>query len=97
LYRLGVQGVKVLILFGAFFSAECGSSISARFLIYRAHTVWFCTLVAILDPPRILSDTSSFCVSCHKIPPMQELSRAETLVPPSSWAGERKARNVVSL
>jgi hypothetical protein len=35
--RLGVQGVEVLILLGAFFSDKCGSSISARFLIYRAH------------------------------------------------------------
>jgi hypothetical protein len=33
-----------------FFSAKCGSSISARFFIYRVHTVCFCTLVAILDP-----------------------------------------------
>jgi hypothetical protein len=32
-----------------FFSVKCGSSVSARFLIYRAHTVCFCTLVAILD------------------------------------------------
>jgi hypothetical protein len=52
LYGLGVQGVEVLILLGAFFffSAKCGSSVSARFLIYRAHAVCFCTLVAILDP-----------------------------------------------
>jgi hypothetical protein len=34
-----------------FFSAKCSSSASARVLIYRAHTVCFCTLVAILDPP----------------------------------------------
>jgi hypothetical protein len=33
-----------------FISAKCGSSISARFLIQRAHTVCFCTLVTILDP-----------------------------------------------
>jgi hypothetical protein len=32
-----------------FFSAKCGSSISAKFLIYRAHTVCFCPLVTILD------------------------------------------------
>jgi hypothetical protein len=32
------------------FSAKCGSSISAKFLIYRAHAVYFCPLVAILDP-----------------------------------------------
>jgi hypothetical protein len=52
LYGLGVQGVKVLILFGAFFSAKCGSSVSARFLIYGAHVVCFCTLVTILDTPN---------------------------------------------
>jgi hypothetical protein len=33
-----------------FISTKCGSSISARFLIHRAHIVWFCALVAILDP-----------------------------------------------
>jgi hypothetical protein len=33
-----------------FFSAKCGSSISAKFLIYRVHAICFCTLVAILDP-----------------------------------------------
>jgi hypothetical protein len=33
-----------------FFSAKCGSSISAKFLIYGAHVVCFCPLAAILDP-----------------------------------------------
>jgi hypothetical protein len=33
-----------------FISAKCGSSISARFLIYGAHAVCFCLLVTILDP-----------------------------------------------
>jgi hypothetical protein len=42
--------VKVLILLVGFYSAKCGYSISAKFLIYRAHTVCFCPLVAILDP-----------------------------------------------
>jgi hypothetical protein len=37
-----------------FFSAKCGSSISAKFLIYGAHAVCFCPLVAILDPPLLL-------------------------------------------
>jgi hypothetical protein len=32
-----------------FISVNCGSSISARFWSHGAHTVWFCTLVAILD------------------------------------------------
>jgi hypothetical protein len=36
-----------------FISATCHSSISARFLIYRAHAVCFCVLVAILDPPKL--------------------------------------------
>jgi hypothetical protein len=35
LYRLGVQGVEALIPLGVFFSAKCGSSISAKFLIYK--------------------------------------------------------------
>jgi hypothetical protein len=34
-----------------FFPAKCGSSISTGFSIYRANTIFFCTLVAILDPP----------------------------------------------
>jgi hypothetical protein len=33
-----------------FISAKCGPSVTARFLILRAHTLCFCTLVAILDP-----------------------------------------------
>jgi hypothetical protein len=53
LYRLGVQGIKILILFGVF-SDKLDSSFSARFLIYGAHTVCFCTLVAILDPSHSL-------------------------------------------
>jgi hypothetical protein len=35
-----------------FFSAKGGSSISAKFLICGAHSVCFCTLVSILDPPE---------------------------------------------
>jgi hypothetical protein len=35
-----------------FFPAKCGSSVSGRFLIYKAHTVCFFPLVSILDPPR---------------------------------------------
>jgi hypothetical protein len=37
-----------------FFSAKCGSSISAKFLIYGAHAVCFCPLVTILDPKQKL-------------------------------------------
>jgi hypothetical protein len=33
-----------------FFSVKCGSSVSAKFLIYRVHDVCFCPLVTILDP-----------------------------------------------
>jgi hypothetical protein len=51
LYGLGVWGVGVLFLLGVFFSAKCGSSISARFLIYGARVVCFLPLVTILDPP----------------------------------------------
>jgi hypothetical protein len=36
--------------FLVFFSAKCGSSISTKLLIYGAHAICFCTLVAILDP-----------------------------------------------
>jgi hypothetical protein len=34
-----------------FFSAKCGPSISAMFLIHKAHTVCFCALITMLDPP----------------------------------------------
>jgi hypothetical protein len=34
-----------------FISSKCGSSVSARFLIYGAHSVCFCALLGILDPP----------------------------------------------
>jgi hypothetical protein len=47
----GVRGVGVLLLLCGFFSAKCASSISARFLIYGAHTVCFLLLVVILAPP----------------------------------------------
>jgi hypothetical protein len=36
-----------------FFSSKCGSSISAKFLIYGAHTVCFCPLVTSLDPQAL--------------------------------------------
>jgi hypothetical protein len=39
-----------------FISTNCGSSVSAKFWSHRAHTVCFCALVAILDPP-----VSQFC------------------------------------
>jgi hypothetical protein len=51
LYRLEVWGVGVLLLLGGFFfSAKCGSCISAKFLIYGGHTVCILPLLAILDP-----------------------------------------------
>jgi hypothetical protein len=43
---------KALIPVGGFFPAKCGSSISARVLIHGAHTVCFCAIVTILDPPH---------------------------------------------
>jgi hypothetical protein len=49
LYRLRVQGVGVFLLLGVFFSAKSGSSISAKFLVYMAHTVCFLSLVAIFS------------------------------------------------
>jgi hypothetical protein len=54
LYGLGVQGVEVFILLGAFFSAKCGSRVLAKFLIYRAHAFCFCTLVSMLDLIKVL-------------------------------------------
>jgi hypothetical protein len=48
LCRLGVQVARVLLILCGF-SAKCGSSISARFLIYGAHAVCVLPLVAILD------------------------------------------------
>jgi hypothetical protein len=46
---LGVQGVKVLLILGGFFSAQCVSSVSAKFLIYRVNAICFLPLVTILD------------------------------------------------
>jgi hypothetical protein len=54
LCRLRVQGVGVLLILGVFISAKCGSSVSARFLIYGAHAVCF------LSPSWILSATFSY-------------------------------------
>jgi hypothetical protein len=45
------SGCQSFDSFWCFFSAKCGSSISAKFLISGAHTFCFCPLVAILDPP----------------------------------------------
>jgi hypothetical protein len=45
-----------------FISVKCGSSISARFLSHGAHTVCFCTIVTILDPP-LNSLLIFFCLS----------------------------------
>jgi hypothetical protein len=53
--QAGVRGVRVLLILDGFFSAKYGSSTSARFLIYRAHTVCFLLLVTILDHFLILS------------------------------------------
>jgi hypothetical protein len=33
-----------------FFSAKCNSGVSAKFLIYRIHSICFCPPVTILDP-----------------------------------------------
>jgi hypothetical protein len=49
-YGLGVQGVEVLIFLGALFLPSV-VSVSQQGFGLRAHTFWFCTLVAILDPP----------------------------------------------
>jgi hypothetical protein len=46
---LGIWDVGVLLL-GGFFSAKCGSSVSARLLFYGAHSVCFLPLVGLLDP-----------------------------------------------
>jgi hypothetical protein len=48
--QAGDSGCWSFASFCGFFSAKCGSSISARFLIYGVHTVSFLPLVAILDP-----------------------------------------------
>jgi hypothetical protein len=53
LYGLSVWGVGVLLLLGGFFSAKCGSGISAKFFIYGAQDVYLLFLVAILDPSYI--------------------------------------------
>jgi hypothetical protein len=43
----GFRVLKFLFFLMLFFSAKCGSSVSAKFLIYGVHTVCFCTLVPI--------------------------------------------------
>jgi hypothetical protein len=43
------------------FSAKCGSSISARFLIYGAHAACFLPLVGILDPLCNFKKDASIC------------------------------------
>jgi NADH:ubiquinone oxidoreductase subunit 4 (subunit M) len=42
---------KVLkfLFFLLLFSGKCGSNVSAKFLIYRAHAACFCILVAAFD------------------------------------------------
>jgi hypothetical protein len=47
-------GLRVLEFwfFVFFFSAKCGSSISAKFLIYGAYAVCFLPVLAILDSPK---------------------------------------------
>jgi hypothetical protein len=35
LYRLGVQGVRVLLLLDFFFSAKCGSSVTAKKMVTK--------------------------------------------------------------
>jgi hypothetical protein len=49
-----------------FICGKCGSSVSARFLIYRAH-ICFCTLVAILDPPTVLFDMVLCVLKCKSL------------------------------
>jgi hypothetical protein len=60
LYGMRVQGFGVLLLLGGFSSAKGDSSFSAKFLIFRAHTVCFFPLVAILDPPNIIYNFKNF-------------------------------------
>jgi hypothetical protein len=49
LCRLGVWGVRVLLILGGFFLPSVAPTFSAKFLIYRSHAVCFLPLVAILD------------------------------------------------
>jgi hypothetical protein len=46
-------GMSEFCFFLVVFPAKCGSSISARFLLYGAHTICFLPLVTILDPPEL--------------------------------------------
>jgi hypothetical protein len=48
-----------------FISTKCGSSASVRFWNQRAHAIWFCTLVSILDLCKS-SLSSKFCSFCCK-------------------------------
>jgi hypothetical protein len=51
---VGVQGVDVLILLGALFLTSVAPA-SQQGFIHGAHTVCFCNLFAILDPPHFFS------------------------------------------
>jgi hypothetical protein len=61
MFRLGAQGVGMFLLLGVFL-AKCGSSLSARFLIYRAHAVYFFPLVATLNPPHFRYNLHAFAI-----------------------------------
>jgi hypothetical protein len=49
------------------FSAKCGSSVSAKFLIYGAHTVCFLHLVTILDPLPMFLRRPSLVEICRQM------------------------------
>jgi hypothetical protein len=74
---LEVWGVRVLLILGVFFPAMCGSSVSARFLIYRAHAVCFLPLVTIFDPHHL-----DFNLAFH---PPDKPTHTQTLINLRPW------------
>jgi hypothetical protein len=68
--RAGVSGYESPDSSWCYFSAKCGSNISAKFLIYGAHTACFCILVAILDITDLKFD-NIFWLQCKKLNPLE--------------------------
>jgi hypothetical protein len=79
--------------FCCFILAKWGSRISARFLIYRAHTLCFCTLVTILAPLFVFSSLNFFLLQNGLF--LEKNLNRERNIPSSSNMKECSKKNVV--
>jgi hypothetical protein len=64
-----------------FFSAKCGSSVSAKFLFYGAHTVCFLPLATILDPRWVDFEKNLLGGFGHKDLALRKSFRGNSLLP----------------